>query len=100
MNVLPVYMEMELIVKVTQPPISLLCNYFLEHGTIIATNHPYGADEEWESTFICEKNQFVKLKFDSMEITDIANDILKIQLMTSELSTLYLLKVSNFNVLN
>ena len=73
---------------------TLIIQLTSEHGYIIATNHPYKPDEEWESTFICEPHQFVKLKFDSMEITDIANDILKIQFMTSELSKLNLLTVS------
>ena len=51
-------------------------------GRIISTFQPYRADEKWESTFQCDAHQFIRLKFDSMDITDIAIDILKIQFMT------------------
>ena len=52
----------------------------------IATNQPYGGNETWQTTFVCDSNQFVKLKFEAMDITDLANDILKIQFLTSERS--------------
>ena len=57
-----------------------------ERGKIIATNQPYGATEKWESTFVCEPKQFVQLKFESIDITKIANDILKIQFLTDKMS--------------
>ena len=53
-------------------------------GDVISTHQPYRADEKWESTYVCQPNQFVVLKFDTMEISKIANDILRIQLLTAE----------------
>ena len=55
-------------------------------GEIISTYQPYRADEKWESTFSCESDQFVEMKFDTMDFSQIALDIIKIQLLTKELS--------------
>ena len=58
----------------------------LERDNIIATFQPYRKDEVWESIVSCESDQFIKLKFDSMDISEIAIDVLKIQLLTADLS--------------
>ena len=54
----------------------------------IATMQPYRPQEKWETTFMCQKDQFVKLKFESIDFTRIANDILKIQFYTHDMSKL------------
>ena len=53
-------------------------------GDVISTHQPYRADEIWESMYVCQPDQFVVIKFDTMEISKIANDILRIQLLTAE----------------
>ena len=58
-------------------------------GEIISTYQPYRADEKWESTFSCQSDQFVKMKFDTMDFSQVALDIIKIQLLTTELSMLW-----------
>ena len=70
----------------------LVCNIFvrleiiLVRGDIISTYQPYRANEKWESTFSCESDQFVEMKFDTMDFSQTALDIIKIQLLTKELS--------------
>ena len=61
-------------------------NQNLVRGEIISTYQPYRADEKWESTFSCQSNQFVEMKFDTMDFSQTALDIIKIQLLTEELS--------------
>ena len=58
--------------------------FYLVRGDVISTHQPYRADEKWESTYVCQPDQFVVLKFDTLEISKIANDILHIQLLTAE----------------
>ena len=53
---------------------------------MISTHQPYRADEKWENIYACQTDQFVMLKFDTMEFSKIANDILRIQLLTAEQS--------------
>ena len=62
-------------------------------GEVISTNHPYRANEKWESTFSCEADQFVEMKFDTMDFSQIALDIIKIQLLTADLSKSFLFSV-------
>ena len=63
---------------------TLNSNWNQVRGNTISTHQPYRADEKWESTYVCQPDQFVALKFDTMEISKIANDILRIQLLTVE----------------
>ena len=65
-------------------------NLYLVRGEIISTYQPYRADEKWESTFSCSSNQFVEMKFDTMDFSQIALDIIKIQLLTAESSIIFL----------
>ena len=58
--------------------------FCLVRGDVISTHQPYRADEKWESIYVCQPDQFVVLKFDTLEISKIANDILRIQLLTAE----------------
>ena len=58
--------------------------FYLVRGDVISTHQPYRANEKWESTYVCQPDQFVVLKFDTLEISKIANDILRIQLLTAE----------------
>ena len=58
-------------------------------GEIISTHQPYQANEKWESTFSCGSDQFVEMKFDTMDFSQIALDILRIQLLTEDLSMLF-----------
>ena len=58
----------------------------LVRGEIISTYQPYRANEKWESTFSCQPDQFVEMKFDTMDFSQTALDIIKIQLLTEELS--------------
>ena len=72
----------------------------LVRGEIISTYQPYRADEQWESTFSCQSNQFVELKFDTMDFSQTALDIIKIQLLTEELSKFmpsHISYISSFN---
>ena len=62
---------------------------FKVRGEIISTYQPYRADEKWESTFLCQSDQFVEMKFDIMDFSQIALDIIKIQLLTEDLSMTY-----------
>ena len=64
-------------------------NLYLVRGEIISTYQPYRADEKWESTFSCQSDQFVEMKFDTMDFSQIALDIIKIQLLTENLSMFY-----------
>ena len=59
-------------------------NFNQVRGDVISTHQPYRADEKWESTYVCQADQFVVLKFDLMEFSKIAIDILRIQLLTAE----------------
>ena len=61
-------------------------NQNLVRGEIISTYQPYRADEKWESTFSCQSNEFVEMKFDTMDFSQTALDIIKIQLLTEDLS--------------
>ena len=61
-----------------------LSTWYQVRGDVISTHQPYRADEKWESLFVCQPDQFVALKFDVMEFSKIANDILRIQLLTAE----------------
>ena len=58
--------------------------FHLVRGDVISTHQPYRADEKWESAYVCQPGQFVALKFDIMEFSKVANDILRIQLLTAE----------------
>ena len=60
-----------------------LSTWYQVRGDVISTHQPYRADEKWESVFVCQSEQFVALKFDIMEFSKIANDILRIQLLTA-----------------
>ena len=51
---------------------------------IIATNVPHGPDEVRNKKFICRPNELVQFKIKTLEISQIANDILTIQFMTTE----------------
>ena len=62
--------------------------FIKERDETIATMQPYRPQEKWETTFMCQKDQFVKLKFESIDFTRIANDILKIQFYTHDMSKL------------
>ena len=62
-------------------------------GEIISTHQPYRANEQWESTFSCKANQFVELKFDTLDFSQIALDIIKIQLLTEDLSMFHFISL-------
>ena len=66
--------------------LKLLVNFLKVRGEIVSTYQPYRANEKWESIFSCEANEFVKMKFDTMDFSQVALDIIKIQLLTDELS--------------
>ena len=68
---------------------------FKVRGETISTHQPYRADEKWETTFSCGSNQFVEIKFDTMDFSQIALDIIKINLLTADLSkfTCFLIKL-------
>ena len=61
----------------------------LVRGEIISTYQPYRPDEKWETTFSCESNQFVEVKFDTIDFSQIALDIIKVQLLNADLSMPY-----------
>ena len=81
-----VFMVTDLLVLVRKVFIKNIIISVKVRGEIISTHQPYQANEKWESTFSCESDQFVEMKFDTMDFSQVALDIIKIQLLTKELS--------------
>ena len=79
-------MGMDWLVQVYKVFIKIFSNFSKVRGEIISTYQPYRANEKWESIFSCGTNQFVEMKFDTMDFSQVALDIIKIQLLTNELS--------------
>ena len=77
---------MDLLVLVRKVFIKNIIISIKVRGEIISTHQPYQANEKWESTFSCGSDQFVEMKFDTMDFSQIALDILRIQLLTEDLS--------------
>ena len=91
-------MVMDCLVLVFKVSKKNVINFVKARGEIISTHQPYRADEKWESTFSCQSDQFVELKFDTMDFSQIALDIIKIQLLTADLSMFTRCRKNSFQI--